>query len=204
MAIKADREYRNRGEFELDEENYMVEGYASTYEPYEMMEIDGEKYYERIDRHAFDEADLSDVVFLRDHEGRVLARTKNGAITLSIDDIGLRQRTNLGLTEASREMRDDIKAGNYTQMSFSFIVAEDHFDRASRTRVIDRIGKVFDISAVAFPANPGTNIGLSMRDYFDGVIEMEKAERLEREKRESEIRRLELRIKLERNKHGNQ
>ena len=204
MAIKADREYRNRGEFELDEENYMVEGYASTYEPYEMMEIDGEKYYERIDRHAFDEADLSDVVFLRDHEGRVLARTKNGAITLSIDDIGLRQRTNLGLTEASREMRDDIKAGNYTQMSFSFIVAEDHFDRASRTRVIDRIGKVFDISAVAFPANPGTNIGLSMRDYFDGVIEMEKAERLEREKRENEIRRLELRIKLERNKHGNQ
>ena len=204
MAIKADREYRNRGEFELDEESYMVEGYASTYEPYEMMEIDGEKYYERIDRHAFDEADLSDVVFLRDHEGRVLARTKNGAITLSIDDIGLRQRTNLGLTEASREMRDDIKAGNYTQMSFSFIVAEDHFDRASRTRVIDRIGKVFDISAVAFPANPGTNIGLSMRDYFDGVIEMEKAERLEREKRESEIRRLELRIKLERNKHGNQ
>lgn len=204
MAIKADREYRNRGEFELDEENYMVEGYASTYEPYEMMEIDGEKYYERIDRHAFDEADLSDVVFLRDHEGRVLARTKNGAITLSIDDIGLRQRTNLGLTEASREMRDDIKAGNYTQMSFSFIVAEDHFDRASRTRVIDRIGKVFDISAVAFPANPGTNIGLSMRDYFDGVIEMEKAERLEREKRESEIRRLELRIKLERNRHEHQ
>lgn len=204
MAIKADREYRNRGEFELDEENYMVEGYASTYEPYEMMEIDGEKYYERIDRHAFDEADLSDVVFLRDHEGRVLARTKNGAITLSIDDVGLRQRTNLGLTEASREMRDDIKAGNYTQMSFSFIVAEDHFDRASRTRVIDRIGKVFDISAVAFPANPGTNIGLSMRDYFDGVIEMEKAERLEREKRESEIRRLELRIKLERNRHEHQ
>lgn len=205
MAIKQDREYRNSGAFELDEsENFYVDGYASTFEPYEMMEIDGEKYYERISRNAFDEADMSDVVFLRDHTGRVLARTKNGAIELSIDDHGLFTRTNLGLTEAARDMREDIKAGNYSQMSFSFTVAEDHFDRDTRTRVIDRIKKVFDISAVAFPANAGTSIGLSMRDYFNGEIEIAKAERLEREKREAERKRLELRIKLERNKsHGN-
>ena len=199
MPIKEDREYRNRGEF-ASNENHNVEGYASTFQPYEMMEIDGEKYYERIDPHAFDGADMSDVVFLRDHTGRVLARTKNGAIELSVDENGLFTKTNLGLTEASRAMYEDIKAGNYTQMSFSFIVAEDHFDRPTRTRVIDRIKKVFDISAVGFPANPGTNIGLSMRDYFDGEIEMEKAERLEREKRETERKRLELRIKLERSK----
>ena len=203
MAIRNDREYRVRGEFEVrDDEgkNYMVEGYASTFQPYEMMEIDGEKFYERIDPHAFDEADMSDVVFLRDHTGRVLGRTKNGAVELSIDERGLHQRTNLGLTEASREMYEDIKAGNYTQMSFSFITDEDHFDKPTRTRVIDRIKKVFDISAVSFPANPGTDIGISYRDYFNGVIEMDKAERLEAEKRENDRKRLELRMKLERNK----
>lgn len=207
MAIRDNREYRNLGQFETsddDEKRYIVEGYASTYQPYEMMEIDGEKYYERIDPHAFDEADMSDVVFLRDHTGRVLARTKNNAVTLDIDMTGLRTRTDLGLTEAARDMYEDIQVGNYSQMSFSFIVAEDHYDRSTRTRVIDRIAKVFDISAVSFPANPTTNIGISMRDYFNGVIEAERAERLEREKRESDRRKLELRIKLERNRNGNQ
>lgn len=210
MPIRNDREYRNLGVFNLEqrEENteptYKVEGYASTFEPYEMMEIDGEKYYERIDRHAFDEADLTDVVFLRDHEGRVLARTKNQSVHLNIDDHGLHQITNLGLTGAAKEMYEDIATGNYQQMSFSFIVAEDHYDKATRTRIVDRIKKVFDISAVSFPANAGTNIGLSYRDYFDGVIEMEKAERLEAEKRQREIEKLKLRLKLERIKNERQ
>lgn len=195
MAIKSDREYRNYGAFNT-ESDYIVEGYASTFDAYEMMEIDGVKYYERIDRHAFDNADMSDVVFLRDHEGRVLARTKNEAIQLDVDDGGLHHRTDLSKTEASREMYEDIDVGNYQQMSFSFIVDSDHYDKESHTRVIDSIRKVFDISAVSFPANPFTTIGLSARDYFDGVIEMEKAERLEREKREREVERMKLRIRL--------
>ena len=202
MAIKPNREYRNIGAFDASGD-YIVEGYASTYEPYEMMEIDGVKYYEQIDRHAFDAADMTDVVFLRDHTGRVLARTKNESIELSIDDHGLHHRTNLGLTEASREMHEDIAVGNYSQMSFSFVVKEDHYDRDTRTRVIDRIAKVYDISAVSFPANPGTDIGISMRDYFNGVIEAEKAERLEAEKRAKEVEKLKLKLRLTEVKHGN-
>lgn len=208
MAIKDDREYRFLSVFEIrdglnEEKNYFVEGYASTFEPYEMSEIDGVKYYERIDRHAFDNTDMSDVVFLRDHTGRVLARTKNGSVELSVDDHGLHQRTNLGLTGASREMYEDIATGNYQQMSFSFVVAEDHYEKESHTRVIDSIKKLYDISAVSFPANAGTSIGISSRDYFNGVIEAEKAERLEAEKRANEIAKLKLRLKLERNAHGN-
>ena len=200
MPIKNDREYRDLGTFDAGGD-YLVEGYASTFEPYEMMELDGVKYYEQIDRHAFDEADMTDVVFLRDHTGRVLARTKNNSVELSIDDHGLHQRTNLGLTEASRQMHEDITVGNYSQMSFSFVVAEDHFDRATRTRVIDRIKKLYDISAVSFPANPGTEIGLSYRDRINGEIEAEKAERLEAEKREKERaeakKKLQLKLTLE-------
>lgn len=196
MPIKKDREYRNLGEFNTNED-YMVEGYASTFDRYKMMTIDGKDYYEQIDRHAFDEADMTDVVFLRDHAGRVLARTKNGAVELTIDDNGLHQRTNLGLTGASREMYEDIATGNYQQMSFSFVVAEDRYDKDTRTRVIEKVSKVFDISAVAYPANPFTGIGVSARDYFNGVIEVEKAERLENEKRKA---RLKLKTKLARSK----
>ena len=210
MPIKKNREYRFFGLFNIfkreqnEEPNYKVEGYASTFEPYKMYERDGKDYYEQIDRHAFDDADMSDVVFLRDHQGRVLARTKNGAIKINIDDHGMHHETDLGLTGASREMYEDIAAGNYSQMSFSFVVKDDHFDRATRTRVIDRIAKVFDISAVSFPANPGTDIGISYRDYFDGEIEAEKAERLEAEKRQREVEKLKLLVQLEREKiHGN-
>lgn len=199
MPVKSDREYRNLGEFQTSDD-YMVEGYASTFDRYKMLTIDGVDYYEQIDRHAFDEADMSDVVFLRDHEGRVLARTKNGAVQLSIDDHGLYQKTNLGLTGASKEMYEDIATGNYQQMSFSFVVAEDRYDKDTHTRIVEKVSKVFDISAVMFPANPFTGIGVSARDYFDGVIEMEKAERLENEQKRE---RLKLKTKLARSKHGN-
>ncbi|MEE1278663.1 MAG: HK97 family phage prohead protease, partial [Acutalibacteraceae bacterium] len=69
-------------------------------------------------------------------------------------------------------------------------VAEDHFDRATHTRVIDRIAKVFDVSPVSFPANPNTELSVSTRSYFDGVIEAERAERLAREERERQIQRI--------------
>ena len=199
MAIKEDREYRNLGNLELKEDpgnGYMVEGYASTFEPYKLITLDGVDYYERIEPTAFEHTDMSDVVFLRDHEGRVLARTKNGTIQLEVDNIGLHQRTDLGKTLASREMYEDIEARNYTQMSFSFTVDDDEYEEDTHTRVIKSIRKIYDVSAVAFPANPGTNIGLSMRDYFNGVIEAEKAERLEAERRAKEIEKLRLKLKL--------
>ena len=109
MPIRNDREYRNVGSFEKrdenDERNYFVTGYASTFEPYLLFEDMGVKFYERIEPTAFDGADMSDVVFLRDHEGQVLARTKNGLIELSTDAHGLFTRTNLGATERSIERR---------------------------------------------------------------------------------------------------
>lgn len=185
MAIRDNREYRNLGTFETKSEEgseFIVRGYASTFEPYLIYEEDGVQYVERIAPTAFDDADMSDVVFLRDHTGRVLARTKNGALNLSTDTHGLFSETNLGLTQASKEMYEDIRTGNYSQMSFSFVVAKggQHFEEESRkvTRVIDRISKVYDVSAVSFPQNPGTDIGVSYRDLFNGVIERREAERL--------------------------
>jgi len=79
MAIKPGREYRNMQiEIKEAEENenqdYLVRGYASTFQPYVLFEEDGIKYSEQIDETAFDEADMSDVVFLYNHEGMVHAR----------------------------------------------------------------------------------------------------------------------------------
>ena len=204
MPIKKDREYRNLGTFKMeldDSEDSYVVGYASTFDAYPMYEEDGITYYERIDRHAFDDADMSDVVFLRDHSGRVLARTKNGSVELSVDDHGLYQKTNLGLTDAAKDMLEDIAVGNYSQMSFSFVVDKDHYERETHTRVLDKIRKIYDISAVSFPANPFTDIGISMRDYFHGEMEKVEAERLEAEKRAKARKALQLRIKMMKGKN---
>ena len=188
--MSKEREYRNMT-FEVRkdgaEPSFLVEGYASTFEPYKLIEIDGEDYNERIEPTAFDEDDLTDVVYRIDHEGRVYARSSAGTIKLDIDERGLHHITDLSQTSGAREHFEDIAAGNYPQMSFAFTVGADHYDAETRTRIIDRIDKVFDISAVSFPANPTTEI--HVRDYFNGVIEMEKAAEAERQKAEEERRR---------------
>ena len=183
------REYRNMT-FEVREDgaepSFLVEGYASTFEPYKLMEIDGLDYNEQIDEHAFDDADMSDVVYRIDHEGKVFARSSAGTITLDIDEHGLHQVTDLSKTKAGREHFEEIRAGLYPQMSFAFTVAEDHYDSETRTRIVDKVAKIYDISSVAFPANDTTE--LHVRDYFNGVIEAEKAAEAERQKAEEERR----------------
>lgn len=186
MPIKNDREYRSLVSFQAQEnEPYTVRGYASTFEPYVLLSYDGIDYKERIEPTAFNEADMSDVIFQYNHEGRVYARQSNGTLELGIDPHGLAIRADLSSTAGSRDLFEDIRTGLITKMSFAFTVGSDHYEAETHTRVVDRIAKVYDVSAVSIPANPGTDI--SARSYFDGVIEAEKAERLEREAREQKI-----------------
>ena len=178
--MNQNREYRSFVEIRSSEqEEYMVEGYASTFEPYEMCEIEGEKYYERIESSAFNETDMSDVVLRVNHEGPVYARTSAGTVKLDIDDHGLHMLADLSRTANSRALYDEIKAGNYPQMSFAFTVNDggDRYDEKSKTRVISSIRKLFDVSPVSFPANPGTELHARALEYFNGEIEKLKAER---------------------------
>lgn len=202
MAIKPNREYRNFGTFEKREDDakeYRVSGYASTFDSYLLYDIDGVNCYERIDKNAFDDADLSDVVFLRDHEGEVFARNKNNTLKLSVDERGLFTETDLSSTTGSREMFEGIESGLYSQMSFAFTVADDEIEEnedGSFTRVIKRMKKLYDVSAVSFPANPSTNIGVDARGAFNGAIEQRTAERLAAEIRDREKEKMKLKIKM--------
>lgn len=198
MPVKTDREYRSIVEFGVEErENintYTVVGYASTFDSYTLMTIDGVDYKERIERHAFDMSDMSDVIFQYDHTGKVLARTSNKTLKIEIDEHGLKVTADLSTTAASRELYEEIKSGLITKMSFAFKVGTDHYESNSHTRVVDTITKVYDVSAVSIPANPDTEI--SSRNYFNGVIEAEKAERLESERKENVKKTLKLKLKL--------
>ena len=200
MPICKDREYRTLVSFgaekkDDDKESYKVSGYASTFDTYTLFEVDGIEYKERIDSHAFDNADMSDVIMQYDHTGRVFARTSNGTLSVSVDERGLKVEADLSTTEASRELYDEIASGLIIKMSFAFKVSEEHYDSNSHTRVVDKISKVYDVSAVSIPANPDTEI-FARSAFFDGVIKKEKAERLEQTRKEAEKRKLKLKLHL--------
>lgn len=182
-----------------DDEEFVVEGYATTYnDPYTLFRYDGIDYKEIISRDALAGADMSDVIFLYNHDGMVFARQSNGTLTIESNERGLYVRADLSSTEASRQMYESIRAGLVTQMSWAFTIADggDSYDEKTHTRTINSVRKVYDVSAVSIPANPNTDI--SARNYFDGVIEAEKAERLERAKKVERIKSL-----LRGDNHGN-
>ena len=175
--------------------DYYVEGFATTFnQPYLMYEIDGVKYFEEIDRRALDEADLSDVIMQYNHAGMVFARNKMArnkppSLLLEAQDSGFFVAADLGLTSDAKRLYESIDSGLIHKMSWAFTVAPggDTYDAATHTRRILRIKKVYDVSAVSYPANGDTDI--TARSFFDGVIE--------RERRETLARRLQLlKIKL--------
>lgn len=179
-------ELRKREVREGEEKNYIVEGYATTFEEAYELYRDG-KYVvrEMVSKEAFKETDMTDVIFQIDHEGRVYARTRNRSLSLEVDEHGLKTTTDLGLTESSRSVYEDIDKGLYDRMSFAFTVSKDSYTEEEMengdiivTRTILGIGKLYDVSAVSFPANPYTDISARSKDLIDGEIERFEAERL--------------------------
>ena len=180
--LKNGREYRKMAMDVAQGDDYWVEGYATTFnEPYHLYfyDEDGHEVKEQVDRNAFAETDMSDVIFQYDHEGRVFARLSNDTLELKTDDHGLFVRAYLGGTEMGRNLYEEIKGGYTNKMSFGFTVNEDEFkEEADRNylRTIRRIGKLYDVSAVSLPQNDMTEI--SARSHCDGAIAEIESERI--------------------------
>ena len=177
MAINLkDREYRSFAEFRLaesDEGGSWVEGYAAVFEsPTVLYEFDGVQYKETIERSAFEASDMRDVILNYNHEGKVVARTRNKTLQLAIDDRGLFVRARLDGTEEGRRMFEEIQGGYLDKMSFAFSIAEEEFDKQSRTRSIKKIQRLYDVSVVSLPAYDDTSI--SARSFFSAVAEEER------------------------------
>lgn len=192
----------------LEDDSRTVSGYASTFdEPYELFDGDGWKYLEVVDRGAFANTDMSDVIMQYDHRGRVFARTRNNTLEVTPDEKGLFIRADLGGTEIGRELFDEIRGGYTDRMSFGFTVDGEYEEREKTgegvtiyTRHITSVGKLYDVSAVSIPANDGTSIEAdattrSISNLNDGVIERIQAERLEEERIKLERRKLEIKAK---------
>ncbi len=169
-----------------DVNEMIVEGRAIVYDsPTIMYEIDNIKYYEVIQRGALESADLRDVPFKYNHSDSVMvmARTRNKTLELIPDEQGLLVRAKLANTTAGRDLYELIRRGDIDKMSFAFTVAEQSYDKETRTRKIIRIKRIWDVSAVDTPAYQDTYI--SARNYFMAQAEAERraAEAAEKRRR---------------------
>ena len=189
MPSNPNREYRNmelRAAEATEEQKFIVEGYATTFNsPYELYREGNYIVMEQVDRHAFDETYMEDTIFQYDHAGMVYARTRNDTLKLDMDDHGLKVVADLGSTEASRGVWDAIDKGLIDRMSFAFTVTGDSYEEEEQengavilTRTINKIGRLYDVSAVSFPANEQTSISARTKELCDGEIAKFEAERL--------------------------
>ena len=158
-----------------------VEGYAVRFEsPTVLFEYDGTEYKEQIDRNAFEECQMEDVIFNYNHGGKVMARTRNQTLFLEIRSDGLYIRARLDGTEEGRRLYEEIKGGYIDRMSFRFSVREEAYDKQNHMWTVRRIKRLYDVSAVDIPAYDDTSISARKQAVMD--LE-ERRKRLELDKR---------------------
>lgn len=158
---------------------------------------------EIIERGALDATDLRDVRFLINHNTDMipLARSRNNnensTMQMSVGDSGMNIRVDLDTENnaESKALYSAVERGDISGMSFMFSVDSDAWEDLESehpTRIIRSISKVFEVSAVTFPAYEATSIqarGLS--DALDGAkesLESAKAEMREIERKKQKIR----------------
>lgn len=160
---------------EGDAPSFRVGGYAATFNSETVLyEYDGIEYKEVIDRNAFTGAEMRDVVMNYNHGGKPVARTKNGTLTLTVDEHGLRVDADLSGTEEGRRLHEEIKGGYIDKMSFAFKVKTGEYDRSQHLRTIKQFKQVFDVAAVDRPAYDSTDI--AARSWASAEAERDHAE----------------------------
>ena len=191
--------------FEVRAEQNEEHGHYLTGQPIVYNERTNLDWYDEIiDDGALAETDLRDVRFLVNHNTDMipLARSRNNNANSTmqmqvVPSVGMSIRVDLD-TENNAEAKSlysAVSRGDISGMSFMFTVDKDSWDDVESdhpTRIIRKIDRVFEVSAVTFPAYAQTSIqtrGIS--DALDSAresLESAKAADREIEKRKQRIR----------------
>jgi len=149
-----------------DESTIRVSGHAAVFN--ERANIAG-VFEERIAPGAFAEAiGRDDVVFLINHAGLPLARTRSGTLSLREDERGLYMETELDRDDPEvRSIAPKMKRGDLDKMSFAFMVEREEWDDTGEIplRTIHQLS-LRDVSIVTYPAYDGTDIALRSMELF--------------------------------------
>lgn len=156
----------------------------------------GGYFREIIDKGALAGTDLRDVRLLINHNASMvpLARSRNNnansTMQLSVDESGLSIRADLDTenNQDAKSLYSAVSRGDITGMSFAFTVDGERWDDLETdypTRHISNIGKVFEVSAVTFPAYESTSLQARDAEALESAkaaLESAKRDKLEEER----------------------
>jgi len=148
------------GELKAAVEGRTVEGYASVFNS---MSEDLGGFREIILPGAFSNVLDNDVRALYNHDSNyLLARTTSGTLELKEDDKGLYYRFEMPNTSYGNDMLELFRRGDLSQSSFGFTVEKDSWrmEQGQHVRYIERVGSLFDVSPVVYPAYASASSGL--------------------------------------------
>lgn len=158
---------------ENDDTNKMIiEGYAAVFDSETLIGSEEWGFYERIEKGAFDGANMKDVPLKYNHSDAVpiLARTRNKSLELKVDEKGLFIHAELLDTQDSIDMYKRIQAGLIDKMSFAFTTKKDT-DTWEKGKIpkrsIKKFDRIFDVSVVDTPAYDDTSIYARSLDLAD-------------------------------------
>lgn len=147
-----------------------IGGYAATFNN----EATGLNFREVIAPGAFTNALTSaneDPVFLlinHDADGIPLASTKSGTLRLTQDEVGLRMEADLDPSNPkAQELASAIRRGDMTKMSFAFTVSPDGQTKEDGLRTLTNFDKIYEVSAVTWPAYDATDLGMRSKQQAD-------------------------------------
>ena len=174
---------------QFDNDSNDVEGVAAVFD----REAEIGWFTEKIDRHAFDHTDMSDVVLNFNHDNSLLlAGTRNGSLQLQVTDEGLLQKASIIDTTQGRDVMKLVRSGLISSMSFAFSIAKGGEIWETRSdgreyRTITDIDRIYDVSLVTFPAYPQTSAWMRSGDELAEQHKALMEKRAEQDKRLKEL-----------------
>lgn len=163
---------------------------------------------EIIHRGALDNADLTDVRFLVNHDiskiplARSRKNTPNSTMQLAVVYEGMDIRVNLDVENNSeaRSLYSAVQRGDITGMSFMFGINDEEWENLESdhpTRHIRSISSVVEVSAVTFPAYESTEINARCKEALENARQaVETARSNESVETDDDIELLKMKTKI--------
>ncbi|MFD2705463.1 HK97 family phage prohead protease [Salibacterium lacus] len=152
---------------EDDEGNKTLSGYAVKWEKKSHVLGFFRKFREQFQKGAFaDSLQKDDQRFLWSHDvSQVLGRTKNNTLRLMEDSTGLRFELDLPNTTLGKDTYTSIERGDVDGVSFGFQMVSHDLEEPDDDMPLRTVtkAKLMEVSAVAFPAYPDSEV--SARGY---------------------------------------
>lgn len=135
---------------------------------------------EVIESGALDQADLTDVRFLVNHDISKIplarSRRNNGKSTMQLtpdqNGLGIEVKLDTENNAEARALKSAVQRGDITGMSFMFSIDDEEWEDLESehpTRHIRKIGSVVEVSAVTFPAYDSTEINARSKKALENA-----------------------------------